>query len=320
MKVIGEKEVLVEGQIEKKKEGEEGNSFSQKFSRRFLLPENTKVEDITSVMSADGILTITAPKKVVSQESVKILENKGASLTGTSQSSNTTAAQSSQESSEEAAKHSKTEEKSNCERYCENCYKKLQSEKKTSEESTQQKRIKIPIKINASVTKNNETSQTQKAQTNLESKSISQNMKSTTSLNSQSDSSEVLKDKSRLSETNPSFENNDKRNSVAVDVKINSEDKGEISRNIPISANFSPLPITRRGLFFNDSIFEDARHDFQTAVRDILSKWGERSSILDDLTCYRNLRTRDLREENQAVKVSEGESNHKVRENSLISF
>lgn len=72
------------------------------------------------------------------------------------------------------------------------------------------------------------------------------------------------------------------------------------------------LPIVRRGLFFDDSFFQESRKDFQRAVKEVLNKWGEQSSIGDDLTRYRSLRSRDLREENQAVTSSEDERQHKV--------
>nr|XP_027231673.1 uncharacterized protein LOC113823256 isoform X1 [Penaeus vannamei] len=71
------------------------------------------------------------------------------------------------------------------------------------------------------------------------------------------------------------------------------------------------LPIVRRGLFFDDSFFQESRKDFQRAVKEVLNKWGEQSSIGDDLTRYRSLRSRDLREENQAVTSSENERQHK---------
>merc|ERR1739842_141970 len=41
-------------------------------------------------------------------------------------------------------------------------------------------------------------------------------------------------------------------------------------------------------------------------------KHGEISSLYDNMTSYRNLRQRDLKEENQAVTVSYGETEHKI--------
>lgn len=54
VKVVGERELAVEGRLDD----------NRSFKRCFSLPQNTDMEAITSVMSADGILTITAPRKV----------------------------------------------------------------------------------------------------------------------------------------------------------------------------------------------------------------------------------------------------------------
>lgn len=63
MKAVNEREVVVEGQVDKV---EEGVKFRKHFHRRFVLPRDIYLESVTSVMSSDGVLTITAPKKVSS--------------------------------------------------------------------------------------------------------------------------------------------------------------------------------------------------------------------------------------------------------------
>jgi len=61
VKVVDE-ELVVEGRAE---EEEGGSSVSTRsFRRRFALPHSTDMTRITSVMSSDGILTITALKTV----------------------------------------------------------------------------------------------------------------------------------------------------------------------------------------------------------------------------------------------------------------
>lgn len=61
VKVVNEREIIIEGHVEKK----EGNTTSTKrFRKRYVLPEDIEVEKVTSVMSSDGVLTITTPKKV----------------------------------------------------------------------------------------------------------------------------------------------------------------------------------------------------------------------------------------------------------------
>ncbi|ROT62298.1 heat shock protein 21 [Penaeus vannamei] len=70
------------------------------------------------------------------------------------------------------------------------------------------------------------------------------------------------------------------------------------------------FPITRKGHFFSHYFFRDTRKDFQKAVREILSRWGEKSCG-DEMTSYRKLRARNMREDTQAVTSSEDERHYK---------
>ncbi|XP_072945926.1 protein lethal(2)essential for life-like [Epargyreus clarus] len=54
--------IVVEGKHEEKKD--EHGFISRQFSRRYALPEGTLPETVESKLSSDGVLTITAPKKV----------------------------------------------------------------------------------------------------------------------------------------------------------------------------------------------------------------------------------------------------------------
>ena len=57
---VQDRELVVEGHVER----QEGNErFKKQFHRRFVLPSNISSESVSSVMSADGVLIITAPKK-----------------------------------------------------------------------------------------------------------------------------------------------------------------------------------------------------------------------------------------------------------------
>ncbi|XP_012253746.2 protein lethal(2)essential for life-like isoform X2 [Athalia rosae] len=53
--------VIVEAKHEEKQD--EHGYISRHFVRRYLLPSTHKVSDVTSSLSSDGVLTITAPKK-----------------------------------------------------------------------------------------------------------------------------------------------------------------------------------------------------------------------------------------------------------------
>ncbi|KAK3853398.1 hypothetical protein Pcinc_040066 [Petrolisthes cinctipes] len=73
------------------------------------------------------------------------------------------------------------------------------------------------------------------------------------------------------------------------------------------------LPVDQRGLFFQDSFFQDAQQNFQAAVKDVLTKFGTSDETsVDDLTLYRTLRRRDLGDESQAVKITENHHSHQV--------
>lgn len=54
--------IVVEGKHEEKKD--EHGFISRQFTRRYALPEGTTPESVESKLSSDGVLTITAPRKV----------------------------------------------------------------------------------------------------------------------------------------------------------------------------------------------------------------------------------------------------------------
>lgn len=86
-----------------------------------------------------------------------------------------------------------------------------------------------------------------------------------------------------------------------------------------VAHNVNNLSIVKKGQFFNDSYFEDTRQDFQDAVQDVLAKWGDKSKPTNDINSYRELRTRDLRDENQAIKSTEDQRYHKVKSGKINS-
>lgn len=61
MRAVQDRELVVEGHTEQQ---EGGAKLKKQFHRRFVLPHDIYPESVSSVMSADGVLTITAPKKV----------------------------------------------------------------------------------------------------------------------------------------------------------------------------------------------------------------------------------------------------------------
>ena len=83
------------------------------------------------------------------------------------------------------------------------------------------------------------------------------------------------------------------------------------------------LPVWRKGLFLQDSFFQYVYDAFENAVRDILQRWGEteflwdhwqdpKLRLADTLSRYRQLRTHNLKEEDQAVTVTCDAATQKV--------
>ncbi|KAK7081771.1 hypothetical protein SK128_006750 [Halocaridina rubra] len=80
-----------------------------------------------------------------------------------------------------------------------------------------------------------------------------------------------------------------------------------------LSGMESLLPIASRGLFHDDSHFEESRQQFHEAVRKVLEDWDvKRGQLEDDFTSYRILRESDLREDNQAISISQDDTSHKI--------
>lgn len=115
----------------------------------------------------------------------------------------------------------------------------------------------------------------------------------------------------------------------------------EIKYENPSSFDF---PIVRRGPFYQDSFFKEVHQNFQSAVRQVLDRWVDVPSLLsrntdinsfhnidnfhhtlsnyrsildrdsfDDFTCYKSLRSRSSKEENQAATVRDNAEDYKVR-------
>lgn len=68
VKVIG-KNVIVEGKHDEKQD--EHGWISRQFVRKYLVPEQCDIEKLQSTLSSDGVLTITAPRKVMELEEKK---------------------------------------------------------------------------------------------------------------------------------------------------------------------------------------------------------------------------------------------------------
>nr|XP_027228819.1 protein lethal(2)essential for life-like isoform X1 [Penaeus vannamei] len=93
---------------------------------------------------------------------------------------------------------------------------------------------------------------------------------------------------------------------------INTTSIAEQKLEAPESEKDLLLPIAEKGLFFDDSFFEDIRKHSETAIDQMLDSWGEDKSVSDLMSSYRRVRDRNLQQENQVMAFSEDDQNHKV--------
>ncbi|XP_042889967.1 uncharacterized protein LOC122264926 isoform X2 [Penaeus japonicus] len=279
VKLVGEKEVLVEGR---------SAMSSSTFRRSFPLPEFTDVKSITSVMSSDGILTITASKMESEKQQettvipVCVKEAQTASALHSSTSSTTSDVPEDTISAQEMSHTVQKEERKCTRRYQENS---------NENKSTQRTNINIPIKSVGSLDSTMSNANAFDCERQMEfNETISRN-------------------------TEPS----DTKASARIDLdSLRISNELEAMKTIRKSQDDS-MPITRRGSFLQDSFFSDIRQDFDASIREVLKKWNDSELRLTDdvshsdiLSRYRQLRSRDMREENQAFSVSSDSDSLKI--------
>nr|XP_027233903.1 uncharacterized protein LOC113825286 [Penaeus vannamei] len=257
-KVVDEKELVIEGLLVKKEEGTSSET-SHSFRRRFSLPQFTK---ITSVMSLDGILTVT------------VMFKEGNVEANTAENSIKTEA------------------------------------KRITKEIIHSKSPSLPAEKRLLETKNenqnglNEYMTSQSEETRHFSRDFTSGTE-TPYLDCSFEDSNRLR---RCGQESGRESQETNKYNVTEDAIMGTSSRlasGSLS-------NFTEksFPITRKGHFFSHYFFRDTREDFQKAVREILSRWGEKSCG-DEMTSYRKLRARNMREDTQAVTSSEDERHYK---------
>nr|XP_027233919.1 uncharacterized protein LOC113825302 [Penaeus vannamei] len=303
VKVVDE-ELVVEGRAE---EEEGGSSVSTRsFSRRFALPHSTDMTRITSVMSSDGILTITALKTAGEPQ-----QNSLVNFSATEERKESSTAH---DSTPEAV--SSTTEKNisvhenlvnvdqmefGCERKhsYENKTRKLRKEFEFPAESKEV--LKSKICHNPSV----DESTTASVRGDVP----------------------IIHDHElmRLAETlestvveKASYDDSVSEQQEQATVQSESDSTEAIILGEEI------LPIVRRGSFVQDSFFLDVRQEFDAAIREVLRKWVSEDSDLthsedflglshsDILDRYRQLRSRELKEETQVFIVTSDNTSYKI--------
>nr|XP_045595160.1 uncharacterized protein LOC123756146 [Procambarus clarkii] len=301
VKVVGERQLVVEGHMDATKARDFAPS-SHTFTRRFSLPDATNIDAISSVMSSDGILTIIAPyivnqaKEEYSTIPIKVTGTK-ARVSETHSSTSTSHPTADSFSSSASSNLTEATE--------EGCAK--NEFKQNVTESVHLKEDKVVS------TKDNTTDKVDGNMSQLKGSKESTDQFTYSQERSSNSASDITQVNSAIKKAEEESKKQDDEVTTASHVSSQTSVSSKISEereSINDSKRGVAIPIKTRGLFFNDCFFEDTWKDYQDAVKDVVVKWGD-SSTCDDMTCYRKLRTRDLREENQAVKASEDDSNYK---------
>ncbi|XP_064079484.1 serine-rich adhesin for platelets-like [Macrobrachium nipponense] len=125
---------------------------------------------------------------------------------------------------------------------------------------------------------------------------------------------EMCSTKSLIHSTNSSssISSNLQTNSQGIQFSTKDKEKSDASRTLENSADTFLLPVFEKGHFFHDDFFASMRQDFERAVQEVMEKHGKSTSLSHDMTSYRSLREQDMREENQAISVTEDHKSHKV--------
>ncbi|XP_066965175.1 uncharacterized protein [Macrobrachium rosenbergii] len=129
------------------------------------------------------------------------------------------------------------------------------------------------------------------------------------------------KDQKEMHSTSSSIHSTNSSSSLSSNVQTNSQGikfttkenkESNANRTLENSAETFLLPVFEKGHFFHDDFFASVRQDFERAVQEVLEKHGKSTSVSHDMTSYRSLREKDMREENQAISVTEDHQSHKV--------
>ena len=72
------------------------------------------------------------------------------------------------------------------------------------------------------------------------------------------------------------------------------------------------VPIDNRGLFFQDSFFENSRRHFQDAINQVMRRVSTNTPVSDPINWYQNHRTSNLLEDTRAGTITTEDSNYKV--------
>ncbi|XP_076061673.1 uncharacterized protein LOC143037410 [Oratosquilla oratoria] len=373
-----ENSLVVEGRVEKTVDG---SKSVHTFRRRFALPTDTDLNDVTAAMSSDGILTIMAKKNVkalqssgqfvpvqrqsdVQQSSSQITQKQ----TTTSQTSQTNQSgtvpievegksvthlqeqqqqlqQQQQKIQDQLTKITQQQQyikeqqqeiekqRQACEKLQQEAQEKLRIAAQLESTVKSQTEHQVPIVTEPESVASTPGPDTAGQQKSLHQQTITQQtiqQQQTTpdvvgrvlpirtesmdsSVSGVSDVSSVL----QHSEGNTQNVQQSTRSVITQSDTSKSTDSSgtgdsKITRTVESSVKDLVLPIERRGDFFQDSFFGNDHKIFNSAVSNVLDRFGMKSTTNDALSTYRTLRQSVSMEESQAAQISEEEKSYKV--------
>ncbi|XP_042893939.1 uncharacterized protein LOC122267832 [Penaeus japonicus] len=281
VKAVNDRELVVEGQLEKK---EDDSKSTKRFLRRFVVPGDIELDSVTSVVSSDGVLTVSAPKKQKPFVSL---------TTDTKETRNT-------------------------------CQRPTESIEPTShsQQESQRKGAIVPIqledtdKVSAPLAPKTDTADAFQSSSELEKKDcLSQDLLSPTS-DDDDDEGYTFIVRQPGNTYRVTFGDDEER-----EEESRASESKSLASGLPSDCTFESsgftsenrlLPIVKKGQFADDCYFENVRPNYSQAVREVLEKANEWSCQSDAMHNYRKLRQRKIKLENQAVNVSEDSKSHKI--------
>ncbi|CAL4068413.1 unnamed protein product [Meganyctiphanes norvegica] len=309
VKILSDNDLLVEASYKN------GEGKTRKFKRHFVLPNHVDKDAITSVLTDDGVLSITAPYKA--SEISKVTEKLKTSKYVTQSASDYT--------SEMAPGTAITVEKKTT-FFSDAAFKDVQEQLKTSmRDILKRAGVKDAKDEYAAYRSEREKNTTDDNQAIISTEHDDhykvlidmQDFKGDVSIKSLNDNS-IMVECHKKKKSGALIRTYQRRivfpghiNLEAVTSNLSKEGILSIFAPKRVKDTRKTIPISRYGLFFSDAYFEDYRPHFATAIKDIV-KMTKEKNVKDTLSFYRKLRKESGKEEEQAMISIDDSQSYKI--------
>lgn len=316
VRALGDNELVIEGVVQKKEESSPSancqsyKSCSRNFQQRFMFP-GLQVEGVTSTVSSDGVLTVTAPRTVSQDKSVefKMPVGQSSALKDSSSTSQTTSSQTTSSVEKQTVQQTTGATNNSC--------------AITQNITARTGEHIVPIEVEGQLLLNTSGGVSQ----NYTGQSLAANQQSTLSNSTESS----IKQKQVLEQEQQQSNVATQGFRQADSTQLTSQDKVATQTNSIMSVPITPrgfgqttsslisnicrdslIPIDSRGLFFQDSFFENSRRQFQEAVNKVMKRTSSDASITDPINWYTSHRATNLLEDTRAGTVTTEEKDYKI--------